>query len=507
MLLPDFRGNGQTVSIRSEWKLARVATLNTSPNDDSRAGQWFRKMPKVRGSPLSFSPTGESYASLGCFPVGLGASQDDFNQVVQTQRHLKRLGKLDQIPSSTLRKMGGFFRTLHLEGFQSLSAHLNSSTLQSIEELAGQLWAASDSDELLDPIQVYIGLDSGFRRPNDVQFWAVHDIDLDTGALNIYISRYCTDYQNTILHTYLSSRGFPRHACFAAEMLADAFPDNKPKTNLPARMLKDIKLLTPSDILFFFQHMKLSDPEVDDMLLMRVSALLEEQILDGPSFDRLRELDTAGYLSGRVPEQIIIESRGIWYEKHGYQHFDTDVALKIFRTVAFNFVDILLSGRNDDLEAITDVLESVITADGFDAYADIVALAVFCAARKAAFNEIYLEVSDRNPLFNEFSDQAGAFSELFALGSRCEDYFDLTPSAFGKLLSDRHRAHYSKPVNQPPLQIGYADGFASSYAVAQIDMDDTTKVSEMPAYQRLTFLSVFAIPGKTIPDPWAVKAC
>ena len=463
---------------------------------DEKNGSWFQKMPKIRGSPLSFSPTGESYNLLGCFPIGLHASQDDYNQIVQTQRHLLRMGKLDQIPPSKLRTIGTFFRKLHHDGFAHNSKHIDSTALQSINELAQGLWAASDSEEILDPIEVYIGLDSGFRTPGGVQFWAVSDVDVETGTLTIYVSRYASDLENTILHAYLSNRGCSRHACFATEISAAEFAAGRPQRALPKRFLQDIKLLTPSDIIFFFQHLKVSDPENGDMLVSQVRALLEEQILDGPSFGQLRELDTAGYLSGKIPEQMIIESRGLWYEKHGYQHFDIEVALKVFRDVASNFVDILCSRRHDDLEKITDVLESVITTDGFDAYSDIVALAIFCAARKAAYNEIYLEVSDRNPLFNEYADQAGAFSELFALGSRCEDYFDLTPSAFGKLLSDRHREHYSKPHNQPPLQIEYATGYASSYAVAQIDIDDSVKTAEMPAYQRLTFLSVFAIPGK-----------
>ncbi|CAL3966239.1 unnamed protein product [Diplocarpon coronariae] len=476
----------------SDWA---IEDQDTDSRDELGGVQWFRKMPKVRGSPLSFSPTGDSYNLLGCFPIGLSATQEDFNQVVQTQRHLKRMGKLDQIPPSNLRAFGSFFRNFYQEEFKRTSKQIDAQVLQSINDLAAGLWAASDSEDIFDPIEVYIGLDSGFRRTNDVQFWAVSDIDTETASLNIYVSRYCSDISNTILHAYLSSRGCSRHACFAAEVSANDFAAGAPQAALPARMLKDTQLLTPTDIISFFQHMKVCDPEIGGVLLSKIGSLLKEQILDGPSFAQLRELDTAGYLSGKIPEQMIIESRGLWYEKHGYQHFDQDVALQVFREVQSNFVDILCSGRNDELEKITDVLESIITPDGFDAYTDIVALAIFCAARKAAYNEIYLEVSDRNPLFNQYSDQAGAFSELFALGSRCEDYFDLTPSAFGKLLSDRHRAHYGKPHNQPPLQMGFADGFASSYAVAQIDIDDTAVTPPMPAYQRITYLSVFAVPA------------
>jgi hypothetical protein len=108
---------------------------------------------------------------------------------------------------------------------------------------------------------------------------------------------------------------------------------------------------------------------------------------------------------------------------------------------------------------------------------------------------VYIEVSDRNPLFNQYSDQSAAFAELFALGSRCEAYFDIKPSDIGILLSKKHRDYYNQEEHQPPMWIFNAPSFASAYAAAQTDIDPTQKPSVMPAYRRFTFLSVFAIPA------------
>jgi hypothetical protein len=140
-------------------------------------------------------------------------------------------------------------------------------------------------------------------------------------------------------------------------------------------------------------------------------------------------------------------------------------------------------------------LETLLGQSEIDAIGDVIALAVFCTMRKIACEEIYIEVTDRNPLFNDQSDQAAAFAELFALGSRCESYFDMSPSQFGEVLSAKYRRHYGESAHQPPLIEDSSSAFASAYAEAQIDVDPNHKDSGMPKYQHFTFLSVFAIPA------------
>jgi hypothetical protein len=98
-------------------------------------------------------------------------------------------------------------------------------------------------------------------------------------------------------------------------------------------------------------------------------------------------------------------------------------------------------------------------------------------------------------LFNDQSDQAAAFAELFATGARCEAYFDLTPSSFGKLLSDRYREYHHRQGHEPPLWSDTEPATPSAYAAAKIDVDLQTEKQSMSAHQRFTFLSVFAIPA------------
>jgi hypothetical protein len=163
--------------------------------------------------------------------------------------------------------------------------------------------------------------------------------------------------------------------------------------------------------------------------------------------------------------------------------------------VAITFEDILWRRDHEKLDAITSAIESLTSGGQVDSITDFVLFCIFCAARKASFEEVYIEVSDRNPLFNQYTDQSAAFAELFALGSRCEAYFDIKPSDIGVLLSKKHRDHYNQPDRQPPMWIFNAPSFASAYAAAQTDIDPKQKAAVMPGFRRLTFLSVFAIPA------------
>lgn len=71
----------------------------------------------------------------------------------------------------------------------------------------------------------------------------------------------------------------------------------------------------------------------------------------------------------------------------------------------------------------------------------------------------------------------------------------MTPSAFGKILSDRFRAYHHRPGYEPPIWSDADPATPSAYAAAKIDVDPKMERSSMAAHQRFTFLSVFAIPA------------
>ncbi|KAF7511371.1 hypothetical protein GJ744_004560 [Endocarpon pusillum] len=442
--------------------------------------EWIEQIGR-RGNPLSVSASGHEYNSLGCFPLGFDASPVAFAEILQSQHRLKGLALLHPVAQQKLQNIGTLYRRFHEKHLASHGSH-PPQIVAAVKELAT---LATNNF-----LKVHLGLDSGFRKNAEIRFWAVYQADSE--GLEIYVSKNAQGLAGTILHTFLSSRGFPRHQCFHIEAaLAEWSRDTVEPSGLPRRWVQDIEVLTPEERLLLLQHLSLSDTE--DILLARLRAHLRVQLLDVPSMAQLKELNTVGFLNGNVSVRDLIQSRIAWYREQGCRYPELSKALAMFLDVDTQFTHMLKNRREDQLNQVTATLESIVVKGSIDAYADMLALAIFCAARKGAFDEVYMEVTDRNPLFNDQSDQAAAFAESFALGSRCEAYFDVAPSIFGKLLSDRYRAYYDK--KQPPNWVNGAPALATAYAGAQIDCNPDDTVKQLPGFQRFTFLSVFAIPA------------
>jgi hypothetical protein len=476
-----------------------VSTSGTL-GDNNHGMEWVAGINKTALDPLSSSISGTNYLGLGCFPIGLPVTEDAFHEIVKSQRRLRRLGLLNQMASNKVRDLA---IPVQLYLAAQATSNASSQTMRALRDFADLLGKASDLDQLSDPIQIHIGIDSGFHGSAGSQFWSVYETDRRSGSLVIYVSKDAQNMLSTILHAFLSSRSMPRYQCLLLELDFYRFTAGSGNIDrLPDRLRQDLELLSPADLLLLLQQFKFSQWDESCPLLTLIMASCEDALLDTPSFDLLKEKGNIEYIGDTITTEDLVISRVAWYKQHGLEVVDVTTAEEVFTDVHFAFRDILHNKLYDQLDLITSVLSRImLNEDGnarktyLDPFSDLLAFSVFCAARKAAFEEVYVEVSDRNPLFNEFSDQSAAFAELFALGSRCEAYFDVSPSAFGKLLSDRHRAYYGLPENQPPMWIHNAPAFASAYAAAQTDIDPKQKDSSMPAYRRFTFLSVFAIPA------------
>lgn len=444
--------------------------------------EWVAQV-KSQGSPLSISMSGQEYKALGCFPLGSDSTTIAFAEILQSQLRLKGLSLLHPVPAPKIKDIGLLMDNFHVTLESSTE---NDQLAATIKDLANQ---ASNGS-----LNIYLALDSGLRKTSDVRFWSVYNIDTETDRPEIFVSKNAPGLAGTILHTFLSAKGFPRHVCFEAEVaLASWSQDLVPNTGLPRRMAQDIDVLSPEERLLLLQHLSLTDSHSD--LTATICSYIRRQLLDTPSFAQLKELNTVGYLEGSVSVEELIQSRIDWYKEQQCPHPSAASSLRLFSQVDDIFTQVLKFHREDELANITRGLCELTEDGNIDAYIDMMALSLFCAARKGAFDEIYAEVTDRNPLFNLHPDQSAAFAESFALGSRCEAYFDVAPSVFGRLLSERFREHYKLPQNQPPDWSNGAPELATAYAGAQIDVNPDDKSKAMPSYQRFTFLSVFAIPA------------
>ncbi|CAL3973371.1 unnamed protein product [Diplocarpon coronariae] len=459
---------------------------------------WFtlREGVGVSKDPLGTSALGASYDGLGCFPVGLDVSLDDFEEIVFSQRNLKKLELLDSVTPTQLREYGrqfaGFLAQATVPTEPLMSA--TPSVRRTIEDLAENLQASPGDGT--DGIRVFLGLQSGFQRTPDKQFWAVFHSSPAEATTDIFISKSVRDVAGTLLHTFLSCRGLKRRECIAAEISFSRWNKSLlPPQSIPPRLVQDVEILSPEECLQLLQRVSLAPGAVEDGLLCGIKAALMERLVDIPTWNQLKKINTVGYLSGDISVEQLLESRIRWYSQAKRCHPSLPAAMALFCEVEEKIQNALRSRGHRDLQTIIDSLGQLLHHPDVSTVGDLFALSVFCTMRKLALEEVYVEVTDRNPLFNDQTDQSAAFAETFALGSRCESYFDCTPSQFGELLSARYRAFYSRPENQPPIIKDTMAAFPSAYAETQIDVDPNDAPTEMAAYKRFIFLGIFAVPA------------
>ncbi|KAG9248806.1 glycosyltransferase family 4 protein [Calycina marina] len=453
---------------------------------------WLSAMDRCDGNVISHPIQGSSYDCLGCFPLGSVVSRQSFKDVAQSQQRLKDMRLLDTMKHADLNIIGEMLNR-YCADLATRDVSYVSEWLVAIQELSEQLCSATSDG--MGPISVHIGLDSGFQIHPGSRFWAVYSIEED-GATDIYMSRNVEDTAATILHTFLSSRGCPRHECIQAEISLSEWGCTVELTSqLSPRILRDITLLSPAETLRFLHSLCLSLEAADPALINKLRLACNQHLLSATDFKQLKNVVTVDYLSGRVEASEIIEARMIWYAQSGCQYPGEIPALEHFEQVQISVQQLLKNRDIEKLQDVTEKLSQIIRDGDIDARVDLAALSVFCAMRKHAFDEAYMEVTDRNTLFNDQSDQAAAFAELFATGARCEAYFDVTPSAFGKLLSDRYRSYHHQPGHEPPIWTDENPTTPSAYAAAKIDIDTASVKSSMSSPAKFTFLSVFAIPA------------
>jgi hypothetical protein len=474
------------------------ALLPSVPVSPTSSGlDWTLALEKRTNNPLSCTFDGTLYGSLGCFPIGLNASKTDFDHVLKSQRRLRSLNLLSRIPAKQLHATAAVLSTYG----QGINTFLDTIEMSrdAIADLAEAL--ANTTDGLDDPyqLQVFSGLDSGFHTPSGAQFWAVWEVEPRTKTILMYISKSVQDLTGVLLHTHLSRMGFSRYHCFLAEyglhQSLTSLESASSSSSLTRRLDQDLELLSSTDLLLTLQHLQFSEWNKECPMLLLLRKQCEELLIEVPTYNHFKQLSNMDYISGSVTDEQLVNSKLKWYRLCQVPTVDRYHALELFRHVQETFLDILWWRDHGKLDEITAAIETLTKKSNVDPVTDFVLFCIFCAARKAGFEEVYIEVSDRNPLFNQYTDQSAAFAELFALGSRCEAYFDIKPSDIGILLSKKHRDYYNQAEHQPPMWVFNAPSFASAYAAAQTDIDPKQKASVMPAFRRFTFLSVFAIPA------------
>ncbi|GFF46513.1 hypothetical protein IFM46972_08059 [Aspergillus udagawae] len=456
---------------------------------DVDAVDWPSKMDYAHMNPFSVSSDGVDYTGLGCFQMGHDCSEKDISDLLEAQRSIRDLDLLDRIQVEELRRMAADLRAL----VKSQKASTDTGAMfATIQELIDLLSSGNGAEN--DKLRIWVGLHSGFRTSSGSQVWGMYEVDALTGSMDIFISGKTVDRIGTILHTFLSRRRFSRYECLKAEVaLAAARNTLSPKWDLPPRLVNDIEDLSPAEALLWMQRLTLSTCKESSTLVAKVRSCCEYQLLEVPTLGQLRAMTSTGYLSGEVSAKQLVEGRLAWYRDQGCASLEPRSALALFEKIDTRLPEILIEADGSSLAQLTQVMEAILQPGQIDVKADFLALSVFCAFRKLAMNEIYLEVLDRNPRPNLHHVQTACFAENYAVGARCDAYIDMTPKAIGKILSDRVRAHYRK--HQPPRREEAFTELPTAYASMDIDLDPNGGQEDLPLSYRFTFLGIFAVPA------------
>ncbi|ETN38635.1 uncharacterized protein HMPREF1541_06672 [Cyphellophora europaea CBS 101466] len=444
-----------------------------TPVGGSRAGSYQ--------STRSVSEISMAGDTLGCVPLGVEPTPLSYAEVLQEQLRLRNLGLLHPVDQQKITNLGVLYRKFH-DRYLLQSKGVQAGVVDAVKELSTVATAGL--------LRLHLGLSPGFQYGTNIRFWAItHD---DSEGTEIFVSRDAQGLSCTVLHAFLSNEGLSRETCFAIETkFAEWNEDSHKESGLSRRMVQDIDSLTPEERILLIQQLNALDRDHDAMAL--VTRWARKQLLEAPTQVQLNEIDSVSYMQGKVSETHLLIARYSEYDQKGVPYPELSVAVSFVVKLQEWLLLALRQRRDADLKNFTLALQAILKSDAIDSRADILGLATFCAARKAAFEEVYLEVTDRNPLLNDQSDQAAVFAESFALGSRCEAYFDVSPNTFGKLISDRFRAVYKE--KQPPLWNNGAPEFATAYGGAGIDVDPNNQPKPLPQFQRFGFLSVFAVPA------------
>jgi hypothetical protein len=277
---------------------------------------WTVSLEKRTNNPLSCAFDGVLFEALGCFPIGLHASKQDFDHVLKSQRRLRSLKLLSRYTAEQLHVAAAT-----LSSYVNRSCRAFESVLASRDAISHLVEALSKTtDETDDPyqLQVYSGLDSGFHTPAGGQFWSVWEVEPRTRCVIMYVSKSVQDLAGVLLHTHLSRMGFARYDCFLVEYGLSEFRSvTQSSGRLPARLNQDLELLSTSDILLELQHLQFSEWDNDCPLLLSLRKRCEELLIEVPTYQQFKRLSNMDYISGAITDEQLAGAKLKWYRLCG----------------------------------------------------------------------------------------------------------------------------------------------------------------------------------------------
>lgn len=435
------------------------------------------------------SSQGELLCNMGCFDLREELFADQYTAIVKTQNHLLRLGMLETVDEKVVKEICTSITHPNVPSSISKGVLLNLS--------AGLL---------SNQIKIFRGLDSGFCLPDSRgHFWAVTDVDED-GILNIFVSLKTIDFNSTVVHAFLAHRGVHRRSRFDIEMhILTAGRSSIP--SLHPRLQHELETATYAELLHMLGQITVA--QVDDPILIAMKEECEKLLIDETSNRAWIEIHSHEYLASRAAIDDVLLTRLAYLVKRGSQALPQLIDLaQAFWKLDEALRIALYESDESKLTLLSQPLIRLISreTERFDDCTDLYCLMFFCSIRRLAFDEVYLETTDRCPLFLQQHDQAAVFAELWVLGSQCEKYFGIKPRALGAIIYDEYRDYLHV---YPPSSESWngVDVFTAYHKVKNEDLDRQVAIGSdvkpnatpaVPLRARLakaSFLTIFCVPA------------
>lgn len=413
-----------------------------------------------------YTSQGEQISLYGCVPLLSEPTKAQYKAILDTQTHLRKLKMLHRIPDVELTKLIEIYKQ-----YPQTSKYIHL-VEDLVEGLRGQR------------VFIYKGLGSGFTLPdNAAEFWGVssaHHAGKERSHLgsaqnqvDLFISRRCPSDVATILHTWLAHHNVPRVQRYEEELQLERLINQEPEDlALPLSIRHQIDNATPAETLFLLEQMKVS--EMSHHFRYGIEEKCRTVLIDQASLESWNHATSQGFLSGSSTMEDLFRRRLQDFVRMGANKVPSiSNLLALYDSVDKIVADALFAGEREKLNTFCESLLhaydpwSSWTECGYiDINADLFALIFFSALRKGAFEDVYIETTDRCPFFLSQPDQAAVFSELWALGSSCETYFGMLPRDLGEIIYNKYREFLEK--HPPP------SGFKDKKILNTFAKPDTT---------------------------------
>lgn len=399
----------------------------------------------LRANIWDYASCGTPLCLFGCYSIRDEITQDQYAAILGIQRSLKQRKLLLIFSDAELMRVAQSLKTIIAK-----SAYSKLLTIF-LESLAS------------GNVRIFEGLDSGFTLPdNGGHLWALADESSDEGTahLDLHISQKSYNDVATIWHIFLAHHHVPRVQRYEEELLlssAQGDPEGNDDAQLPVSLARDLEESTEAELLYLMEQITVSEQQ--DRLTTAIVRVCESLLIDDTTRRAWIALHSRSCLDPDFSIQFVLQQRLAHFSSSGADRLpDLTNLMTFYKRLAYSVESALLHNDKGMLKKLTaPVLEAyghAGTLRPVTPTVDLYGLLFFCALRRLAFESIYLEATDRCPLFLAQPDQASVFAELWSLGSQCELYFGLLPRDLGDIIYNKYRQYL---VRKPP-PVGAWDG-------------------------------------------------